>query len=393
MRENSRREFVKVLGGSTVAVTVSLAGCSNGDDGSGDDGGSDSGSDTDGSDGDSQEFQTITETGVPIPKTKLENWYKTERTDLYAETMSETGYELEIETTFEDLPLFLGGNAQIAESMGALEAAEIGIERDEQFAAHAKTGGQHTALYVKIGSKWDPDKTGSVEATIDKLVEEGGTFAIGGWGLGTIPAYSLIFQEKYGYDFSEGGDFNVVTSALPSLAQLVAEEKAAVGTSAPSYGSYGYTAGADDPVLKPIFWMQSEMEDTGINSGTLQLGNAITRKSFSDENIEAMKAYVAASKQAVEWIQNNIDTIVEDQEMREILGYGSKEATRYILEWRYLAEHSENTVPPSNGDLALTDEYIQAEKETIAKAQSLGAVKSGWEDYIEFKNVDISAYL
>ena len=170
----SRRAVLRAGGAAAVAGLTGLAGCS-------------------GSGGSS----SITVATAPTPTTRLQANYLREQTDVFQSVYDELGYEAELQLTWDELSLFMGGQADLAPSVGSIEAASLAAEQDQQLRAHAVTAPQHTGLYVRKGSEYDPAEAGSVQAAVDNLVENG-TMGIGGWGLGTIPAYKLIFRERFG---------------------------------------------------------------------------------------------------------------------------------------------------------------------------------------------------
>lgn len=371
MRDIDRRSYLQSAGavGST-AVAGLTAGCLSSLTGGGD-----------GGDGGSGDLTKVSIASAPTPTTKLEIVYLREETDILTGVMNDIGYDPEVQLTWDELPQFLGGNADIAPSMGTSEAANLAVERDFDLTAHARSTPQHTGLYVQKGGDYDPDEVGGKQAAVDNIVSDGAKFGIGGWGLGTIPAYRFIFGEKYGYDFSEDGDFNVVTGDFPTLSRSVASGDIAAGGSGPPYGLWGVR---DE--VKPLFWNQEELPDIGFDKLTLCISNGITRTSFAEEHPEACAAWFGLEKHAHEHMANNIDEIAGRSSVQESLNVPSKEAAAWVLSFRYKAENTDNEHPASLQDVAFTDERIQTDKEALQAGEELGFIKSGWEESLSYRS-------
>lgn len=313
--------------------------------------------------------------------------YLTEETDILETVMDEAGYELDLELTWEAKSLFLGGDADLAPSNGTMEAAEMSENQDMELAVNGRLTPQHTGLYVREGSDYDPDVAGGKQEAIDAIVEDEARFGIGGWGLGTIPAYRLIFEEKYGYTFEEGGDFNIFSAEFPTLAQLLANEEIDAGGSGPPYNLW--------PVrdeLKPLFWMQEELMDLGYGGATLGIANAITRQEYFDEHGEAVRAFLGADKHAIEYFRDNIDEHAADSDLQETLGADSEEEARWLLEFRYRGDHSPNEYPASMADFEYDDDRVDQELESLGRVEDLGMLGGDWQDRVSFQSHDVSEY-
>ncbi len=359
----SRRAVLRAGGAAAVAGLTGLAGCS-------------------GSGGSS----SITIATAPTPTTSLQANYLREQTDIFEGVFDELGYEAELNLTWDELSLFMGGKADLAPSVGSIEAASLAAEQDQELRAHAVTAPQHTALYVRKGSEFDPAEAGSVQAAVDNLAEDG-RLGIGGWGLGTIPAYRLVFEEQFGYDFSEGGDFDVVTSEFPTLAQLVADGDIDAGGSGPPYNLWSVR---DE--LTPLFWNQGQIADNGFPRRTIAIGNGVSRADYAEEHDEAVAAYFGMLRRANEYLRDNVASVAAESETQEILGAESAEEAQWILEFRLKAEHSPNTVPASPVDNGLSEEYVEADKQALTRAAEMGAIPSGWEDGFGYQVQDFGKY-
>lgn len=301
--------------------------------------------------------------------------------------MAEAGYEAEVTLSFDELSLFLGGNADIAPSVGTIEAAQLGVEQEQELTAHALMVPQHTGLYVRNGSQYDPDEVGGMQTAVDNLVENNAKFGIGGFGLGTIPAYRLIFEEEFGYEFGRDGDFNIVTANFPTLSRLVAEGQLDAGGSGPPYGLWGVR-----DQVKPLFWNQEMMPEIGFDRLNICISNGITRTEFAEENPEAASAWFALEKRAHEYIGDNVSEFASRSSVQENLNVPSQEAAEYVLNFRYNAQHSPNQYPGSLTDVQWTDERIEGDKAALRRATELGALPEGWEEQVSYQKGNIQEY-
>lgn len=361
----NRRSLLRAGAGVATAGLVGLAGCS---------GGSGGGS------------SSITVASAPTPTTKLQANYLREQTDIFESVYDELGYEAELQLTWDELSLFMGGQADLAPSVGSVEAANLASEQDQQLRAHAVTAPQHTGLYVRTGSEYDPAEAGSVQAAVDALAESG-KVGIGGWGLGTIPAYRMIFRERFGYEFSENGDFEVVTSEFPTLASLVAKGDIDAGGSGPPYNLWSVR---DE--LTPLFWNQNQVAEMGFPRRSVAIGNGVSRADYAEENEDAVAAYFGMLRRANEYLRDNIDTVAAKSETQEVLGADSEEQAKWVLEFRLKAEHSPNTVPASPVQNGLSDEYIEQDKQALSKAAGMGNVPADWDEGFGYQRLDIETY-
>ena len=352
----SRRAVLRAGGAAAVAGLTSIAGCSG----------------TGGS-------SSITIATAPTPTTSLQANYLREQTDIFQGVYDELGYEAELNLTWDELSLFMGGKADLAPSVGSIEAASLAAEQDQQLRAHAVTAPQHTGLYVRKGSEFDPAEAGSLQAAVDNLAANG-RMGIGGWGLGTVPAYRLIFRERFGYDFSEGGDFDVVTSEFPTLAQLVADGDIDAGGSGPPYNLWSVKE-----ELTPLFWNQGQVAELGFPRRSIAIGNGVSRAEYAEENPEAVAAYFGMLRRANEYLRDNAASVAAESSTQEILGAESAEEAQWILEFRLQADHSPNTVPASPVDNALTEGYVEKDEQALSQAAEMGAIPEGWEDGFDYQ--------
>lgn len=361
----SRREALALMGGT--ALTGAFAGCTDVLGGGGD---------------------TLTIASSPTPTFQAEMRYVTEQTDIADAVMEEAGYEYDLNMTWDARSLFLGGNADLVPSNSTIEAAGMVENQELDVTVTSKRTPQHTGLYVREGGAYDPDVAGGKQAAIDNLVDDQANFGIGGWGLSTIPAYRIIFSEKYGYEFDPDGDFNVFTAEFPALARLLADQEIAAGGSGPPYNLWDFRN-----ELKPLFWMQVEMMDLGFPGDVLGISNGVTQTAFAEENPEAIKAYLAILKHVSEYMQDNLEEVAQDPEIQETLGASSAEEAQWFLAFRYRAENSPNEFPATLTEMELTDEHVEAERDALSEATDLGALEGSWENGLSFEQYDLTEYL
>lgn len=374
--KQERRTFLKGLG---TAGLIGLSGCTAGG----------------GGDGGSTPTKTPTRdspteiaiASAPTPTTNLQISYLRDQTNILHGLMGELGFDAEVQLTWDELSLFMGGKADIAPSVGSIEAARLSVNQNQNLLAHSITAPQHTGLYVQKGGRYDPAEAGGKQEAVDRLVEDDAKFGIGGWGLGTIPAYRLIFEDKYGYTFAEDGDFNVVTADFPTLSRLVADGSIDAGGSGPPYGLWGVR-----DQVKPLLWNQEELPDIGFPRNTVAIGNGVTRRDFAEEHPEAVAAWFALERTASDHLKNNIQEVAEQSSTQEALHAESAEQAAWILEFRLQAKHSPNKIPATPTDNELTDDYISSDKEALGRAESMGALPSGWEESFGYMKHDITRY-
>lgn len=359
-----RRAFLRSVGAAGAVGLAGLAGCTGGGSGS----------------------DSIAIASAPTPTTKLQANYLRERTGMFEGVFDELGYEADLTLTWDELSQFVGGQADLAPSVGSVEAAQLASEQDQQLRAHAVTAPQHTALYVRQGSEYDPAEAGGMQAAVDALAESG-TIGIGGWGLGTIPAYRLVFNERFGYEFGEEGDFDVVTAEFNTLAQLVADGDIDAGGSGPPYNLWSVR---DD--LTPVFWNQNQVAEMGFPRRSIAIGNGVSRADYAEENADAIAAYFGLLRRANEYLRDNIDSLAEESSTQDTLGVDSAEQARWVLEFRLRGEHSPNEVPASPVENGLTDEYIEQDRQALSRAAEMGAVPDDWADGFDYQPVDIDEY-
>jgi hypothetical protein len=303
--------------------------------------------------------------------------------------MEEAGYDLTIQETFDGRALFASGQVDMAATLSALEATQMGVERDMQLTANGKSFSQYTGMLVRSGSNLDPENTGGASETLDLASEEGSRLAIGTWGGGEIPGHKIVMDRQYGKTFDEdGGDYqNVVTAEYTAIPRLIESEDVDMGSSAPLLGAAPQLQG-DSPTLTPVYWVPNMFEELGINPANLSLVNFITQTQFQQENSAAIEAIVGAWSEGVQRFHNTPTTEqAEDSGVQELLGAEDAQQAQYILDWS-LGEYSMNH-PVLRQDATLSEEWISTEKELYTQLAGGGVVPDGWDDHLSFNAISI----
>lgn len=305
------------------------------------------------------------------------------RTDILEEEMDDVGYDIDVTLSFDATPLFAAGTVDVA-TFGCLEAARFAVNDDMESVIAAKQANSYTGWLVRAGSEWAPSQTGSLEASINKIADEG-QMGEAGWGLGHVPTFQVIMEEQFGLQYEEGGDFDVVIANFGALPTLVADGDLDAAPNSPSHGAASFMV---DEVLEPLFWGHDLLMETGI--GLPPLTGIGTRKEFYDEHGEAVDALVRAIDRGHDWFfENGADEIPEDDEYLEVLGTDDSEIAEYIVEWQQHEDVLFGTeYPPRLQDITFDDELVQNELDYLNAVQDAGLLESGWEDLVHFEQVN-----
>lgn len=392
---NTRRTFLKKAGGGSVAIGSLLAGCAGGGDG-GDDGGGDGGGGGGNGDGGATSSQSLT--GVTVGYPPWANYIALkhiEDNNILSDHLAEAGYEItELTVTWEELTLFASGQVDFTTTLSDIEGAVLASERELDLTYHGIQAPNYGGWYVRAGSDVDPENTGSLEATIQKLVAEQRPVGFAGWNQGLVWPNALILNDMFDvtYGDPDTADFNMFEAdyfALPSL--LERGELDMVVDNAPILGMDSFVVRDDNP-LTDIFWQQPAMAELGVSPEHLNLGMYATTQEFSDNHEEFVKAFMEAWLVGVEWVHNtdNWDGILSNEQNWEYLTAETEEEARVNLEFSYQMEHSENTHPLAFREIELTDERIQGTEAAIDRMVDLDLpVSENWRDYIEFKSLEL----
>lgn len=382
-----RRRFLKATGAG--AAVVGLAGCTSGGGGGGgggDNGGSDGdngGSDGDGGSGDLTTVSFATPpVGMPV---KIVMEYYLAANDLIQPRFEEDGYQLDYQLTFEDATLFASGQIDMG-TVSWVEDGRLGVEQDQQLVTFGNIEGVVSTPWVEVGGPYDPAETGSVQASLDKIVEEDARFGIPGWAAGAVPHLQNIIQENYGYTLAQdGGDFNVQTTERGTMPQLTL--RGDLATAVHSASSAGLTEVANGE-LKPLLWIWNEYLDAGW--GRPPLVSLSTRKEFAENNPEVLLNMIDMWSEGLNHVQNNIPDIAADSDGQETLEAENEEEARFLMDL-FSGNDVEQIEPLSRSalysEVGLDDQSVEDARNVMSVMEELGQIPSGWEDHLTFMTV------
>jgi len=394
----NRRKFIKATGASAVAAT--LAGCTSGgngdsggdggsDDSSGDSGGDSGGGDSsDDSGGDSGggDLTTVSFATPPVgmPVNIVMEYYLSNN-DLIQPRFEEDGYQLDYELTFEDATLFASGQIDMG-TVSWVEDARLGVEQDQQLVTFGNIEGVVSTPWVEVGGPYDPDETGSVQASLDKIVDEGARFGIPGWAAGAVPHLQNIIQEKYGYNLAQdGGDFNVQTADRGTMPQLTL--RGDLATAVHSASSAGLTEIVNGE-LKPLLWIWNDYLEEGW--GRPPLVSLSTRLDFAEENPEVLLNMINMWSEGLNYVQDNIPEIAEDPAGQETLEAESQEEARFLMDL-FSGNEVDQIESLSRSalysEVGLDDQSVEDARSVMNVMEDLGQVPSGWQDHLTFMTV------
>jgi hypothetical protein len=399
----NRRAFLK---GAGVAGVAGLAGCtggngsggSGGSDGSGGSGGSD-GSDgsggsggSGGSDGSGGSGDDGTATSGGQMKTVSLNvpaygyWTvmmkEMERQGVLRENMESAGYDFELQYTWSGAPLFAAGKADIVH-ISPLECARLGPEQGINTVVSGRIASEFEGFWTRPGTDYDPDEVGSIQTAVDNMIKDQATLAHGSWAGGNIPP-GKIFMDQYGQDFSEGGDFKIVTASYTAIPRLLADEQIDVALTSPMHGGGRFVLG---DAMKPI--AQFPPWFAGNTGFVPPLVNVATSQSFMDSDRAAVQAMVDTWKQGAEYLyESGPDAIQDDTDIGH-LGCKSMEGARYVINYGLGVDDAPYSVdyPVVFEDTYIDDEYISGQQNFLSTIEERGLVPSGWQDYVAFEKM------
>lgn len=358
----NRRGFIKVTGGSATLAT--LAGCI------GDDGGS----------GNLKTISFATPpVGMPV---KIVIEYYLAANNKIQPRFKEDGYKLKYQLTFEDATLFASNQIDTG-TVSYVEDARLGVEQDQQLVCFGNIEGVVTASYVKTSGPYDPANTGSVQQTLDKVIQENARYGIPGWAAGSLPHFQNVLKEVYGYRLAqENSDFNVQTTDRGTMPGLVKKGELAIGTHSAS--SAGLTEIVNGE-LKPIIYPWNEYLKQGW--GRPPLVSLSTRKNFTEENPHVLLDLINMWGEGLQYVLDNIPSIASDKKGQEILEAKNQKEARYLLDL-FAGNDTKYTKGLSQSalyrDPGLTKKDVETAKTLMGVMEDLGQIPSGWQDNITF---------
>jgi hypothetical protein len=364
---------------------------SGGSDGSGDSGGSDGGNDGDSSG--SQESQTTVRLILaPTGFQGIIMDYLANDTDILNDYFSEENLDVEVSRSWEGAAIFTSGGADF-ETFGSLEAAKLAGERGLPLAVNANLAPQIMQVVGAIGSPYDPENSGSPQASMDRLAEQQDVFALGGWGGGTGIMMPMIVQEAFGYTFTddESSDFNNIrTAEYSAVPPLVDNGDVAMGTSSPIHGATPFMAPAEydgeEPTVKSIYGCGSIVADLeGFNAP--QLNSWTCSQEYASQYPGSPRAIVQAFSDGLGWLyEDPIGRIEASDEHLNQLGLENMDQAQYVLDWGINLE-LDNELPVVYEDIELTDQFIEEDKNFLRTAQDVGFLTEGWEENLEYRKI------
>jgi hypothetical protein len=384
----TRRRFLTAAG---VGAAGLLAGCTGGsgggdggDDGSGSGSGSGSGATTD-----SGELTQVNITLAPAGFQGIMMDYITDDTDVLASELSASGYTPNVQRSWEGAALFASGGPDIS-TMSSLEAARLGAEREIDLTVFARVAPMFKGMWVQRGGEYDPETTGSAQATMDKVVEDGAQVGIGSWAGGEIPAYMAGIESEFGHPFSqEASSFNVVTADYAAIPQLVDDGNLAIGDASPVHGVSRQLDEDGTPTLTQVFNGAALLEAAGI--GIPQLNSLTTNTPFLEENRGAVEGYLRAWHRGMEWLfEAPMDRVLEDRERHfEQLAVETEAQAQYLVDWG-VNMTLDNEYPYNYEDQELTDGFIEQDRGFIERTVELGVTPEGWDEYVTHETLSQS---
>lgn len=302
-----------------------------------------------------------------------------EENNLIRDRLESAGYdEFELTRSFDDATLFASGQADVVISNSTVQAARMAVERDMDLVANALYMRNKIGVFVARDGPYDPNNTGDVQASVDKLVEDGANIGIGGWAGGDIPPLQVTL-ESYGYSFEEeGGDFPVFTADFFALGDLIANGELAAASTHLGLG-IGDLMMTSPPEIVPLFWYTQSLNSLGYGADSFAIGNILCRQEYADNKPEVVEAIVDGYDEATTWA-HNADYNELGEEYVEPLAANSAEEAEFVLEHSFT-----EGIPFIPRSITLTDSIIENDERALSKAEELGAVPEGWNDRLTYR--------
>lgn len=364
-----RRSFIK-SGIAATGTASLLAGCSGGNGGGG---------------GDTPEVRL---TSFPGHTDGVIHTY-IERNGILEDNMNEAGYDFTMQNPFEDISIFVSDqSAQV--NMGSLEAARLAVRQEVDLAICGHINSIFYSSFVREGSDLDPEVSGGIENSWNIVAEEDRRVGIISWGLGNIPGEQVLLQSQYGLSLQEeGGDFsNVVTADPAAIPNLLVNGDIDVGMMAPTFSPPGPLYEGE---ITPMYILSDKMIRDGF--GIPHLDGPVFKQSFVDDHPDAVRAYLDALDEAMQWLyESGMDEIPTDEELRSNMNAPNPELSRFQLQW-LTAWKTGNEVADANGDPVVTpehptlydgsylsDDWIEQNRNYVNNAGENGLIAEEWSE-------------
>lgn len=313
-------------------------------------------------------------------------------TDILKNNFKENNFQIETARSWESAAIFTSGGADLG-TLGSLEAAKLAGERDLPLQVNANMAPQFMCSVVKNGGPYDPENTGSAQASMDKLQKTQDRYALGGWGGGTGVMMPLVVKEAFGYNFTDGpkSDFkNIVTAEYAAVPQLVNEGRAVMGTSSPLHGAAPTMApkeyDGDDASITTCWQLGGAMEKLE-NFSAPQLNSWTCSQKYGSKYPAAPKTMVQTFQTGVDWLYEDPTGRMEasDKHLRQ-LGVENMDQARYVLDWGINLK-LDNDLQVIYEDIGLTEEFVKNDKNFLATAAETGFLSDDWEEKLKYRMV------
>ena len=302
-------------------------------------------------------------------------------TDILDNAMEDAGYEMTIQESWEDAPLFASGGQHFS-TISSLEAAQLANQRDMDLVVFGRIHPMYMGWYVRSGGDYDPAETGGVGASIDAIVEDQALVGVGAWNGGDIPTEALVLGEVHDYEFSEEGDFNVTTADYVAIPTLVEQGDLDVGSSSPEHGAARFLVN-DPPELTQLFNGVDYATENGL--GAPQLNALVTSKEYAENNQPALEALVNSLEEGFNWFEEDpVGIATGDEEHIEQLGAQNAAEAEYIIRWGVNTEYDFETGMLYDS-ITLTDDYVDKDRSFLESATDIGFLEDGWQDKVEYR--------
>jgi hypothetical protein len=385
-----RRSVLKASAAAGTGLIGTTAGCTS----SSDEGG-DSSDDSDDSGGSSSGSQSTKDTVqlilAPTGFQAIIMDYLNSDTDIYSNSFNDADLEVEVAKSWEGAAIFTSGGADFG-TLGSLEAAQLAGERDLPLAVNANMAPQFMNINCAIDGAYDPDNTGSPQASMDKLAETQDRFALGGWGGGTGIMMPMIVDKAFDYSFTpdESSDFDITTAEYFAIPQLINDGSAVMGTSSPLHGAANAMAPAEytgeEPTIKQAWNTGAIMEATE-GFAAPQLNSWTCSKEYADDIPASPETVVQTFQTGIDWFYDDpIGRMESDEEHLKQLNLESLDIGRYVMDWG-INLNFDNELPVLYSDIGLDDEFIEKDKRFLGSAQDTGFLSEGWEENLEYRKV------
>lgn len=299
--------------------------------------------------------------------------------DILEKEMTEAGYNHSVKKTFSGGSLFASGKAQIS-AVGPIEATQMATERGFDLVHHAKVAPNYQGWYVNADSDYTVEAAGSQQAAVDKIAEDQATVAHGSWGGGHVLADKYVHAFHFDHTFAEeGGDFKVVTLDYSAIPKAIAENRVPVGV---TFGTRAAPQLMNGDIVN-LYNHQEIIKSNDLGENTLNCWT--TKKSFSDEEPEAIGALFRAWKQGVDRVfKNPVEIATSNDVYQEMLEVNNKKQAKWAAEWALTDKHGYEHGQLYD-DPTITDEWVSDNEKFLNKGVDIDIVPEDWSDHVTFR--------